>query len=104
MISPIRSSNRSRRVAVTVILACGMARAGIAAGTIGTVVGANASNLADASGFGSVSYDYRIGKYEVTHGQYAAFLNAVAATDTYSLYRISMATDHNVAGIVQSGS
>jgi hypothetical protein len=45
-----------------------------------------------------------MGKYEVTVGQYAAFLNAVAATDTYALYRGEMATAANTAGIAQNGS
>jgi formylglycine-generating enzyme required for sulfatase activity len=40
----------------------------------------------------------------VTIGQYAAFLNAVAATDTYSLYNPSMASDGNIKGIQQNGS
>ena len=40
---------------------------------------------------GAVSYAYRIGKYEVTVGQYTEFLNAVADTDTYALYRTPMA-------------
>ena len=53
--------------------------------------------------FGAVSYAYNIGKYEVTVGQYTAFLNAVAATDTYGLYNTSMATDLNIAGIARSG-
>lgn len=39
---------------------------------------------------GAVSYDYRIGKYEVTCGQFGAFLNAVAADDTYGLYQTGM--------------
>ena len=39
---------------------------------------------------GSVSYEYNIGKYEVTAGQYTEFLNAVAKTDTYGLYNTSM--------------
>ena len=39
---------------------------------------------------GSVSYTYRIGKYEVTNAQYAEFLNAVAVTDTNFLYSPSM--------------
>src|SRR5262245_47677017 len=34
---------------------------------------------------GQVDYPYDIGKYEITASQYCAFLNAVAATDTYSL-------------------
>jgi formylglycine-generating enzyme len=35
---------------------------------------------------GAVDYVYEIGKYEVTAAQYVAFLNAVAATDTFGLY------------------
>jgi sulfatase modifying factor 1 len=54
--------------------------------------------------YGGVNYAYNIGKYEVTVGQYAAFLNAVAATDTYALYNSKMATEPHVAGISQSGS
>jgi formylglycine-generating enzyme required for sulfatase activity len=61
-------------------------------------------NAADSSGFGAVPYDFKIGKYEVTVQQYTAFLNAVAATDTYNLYRLNMATDASVAGILRSGN
>ena len=35
--------------------------------------------------FGAVSYEYQIGKYEVTNAEYTEFLNAVAATDIYEL-------------------
>ena len=42
------------------------------------------------TGYGSVGYVYRMGKYEVTAGQYTEFLNAVAATDTYGLYHDGM--------------
>jgi hypothetical protein len=42
---------------------------------------------------GAVLYTYRIGKYEITAGQYAEFLNAVATTDTYGLYNASMNSD-----------
>jgi sulfatase modifying factor 1 len=38
---------------------------------------------------GSVGYTYEIGKYEITAGQYTAFLNAVAKNDTYALYHPS---------------
>ena len=64
----------------------------------------NAGNAADTTGFGAVSYDYEIGKCDVTIGQYTAFLNAVAKTDTYGLYNTNMATNLNVAGIARSGS
>lgn len=46
----------------------------------------DAGNLADTTGYGSVGYTYRMGKYDVTFGQYCQFLNAVAKTDTYGLY------------------
>jgi len=77
-----------------------------------TVPVGNQSNPADTtkqvdgtSGYGSVSYDYSIGKYDVTVGQYTAFLNAVAATDTYALWNISMSTGENggILRIVSSG-
>ena len=64
----------------------------------------NANDPATGSLYGGVGYAYNIGKYEVTVGQYTAFLNAVAATDTYALYNTSMATDLNIAGIAQSGA
>lgn len=68
-----------------------------------TIVG-NPGNVRDEStGFGEVSYIYQIGKYPVTIAQYAAFLNAVAKTDTYLLYNPNMATDLNIAGIEQNG-
>jgi sulfatase modifying factor 1 len=53
---------------------------------------------------GAVAETYQIGKTEVTIGQYAEFLNAVAATDTYSLYNANMGTNPNVRGITQLGS
>lgn len=53
----------------------------------------NAGNPADTTGYGAVGYNYSIGKYEVTAGQYTEFLNAVAATDTYRLYNRFMMDD-----------
>ena len=72
--------------------------------TIDWVTVGDPGNAADTTTYGGVAYDYQIGKYDVTIGQYTAFLNAVAATDTYSLYNTSMATDLNVAGISRTGS
>jgi sulfatase modifying factor 1 len=61
-------------------------------------------NLVDNStGFGNVDYEYYIGKYNVTIGQYCDFLNAIAKTDTYSLYKSKMSLDVNTAGINRSG-
>ncbi|WP_367870424.1 formylglycine-generating enzyme family protein [Luteolibacter sp. Populi] len=55
----------------------------------------------------NVPYDYRIGTYEVTNSQYAAFLNAVATVDPHGLYHTAMASPTIVAqggGIQRSGS
>jgi formylglycine-generating enzyme required for sulfatase activity len=62
-------------------------------------------NAADPStGYGRVADTYRIGKYEVTIGEYAAFLNAVADADPADgLYHDAMAGDKTSAGIVRSG-
>ena len=62
--------------------------------TVDTVPVGDPGNANDpATGYGAVGYEYRIGKYEVTLSQYAAFLNAVAATDAHDLYHPSMAAD-----------
>ena len=64
----------------------------------------NANDTAGTNN-GAVSYSYQIGKYDVTIGQYAAFLNAAAATtDTYSLYNPSMGSFGPTKGIVRDGS
>ena len=68
---------------------------------IDTVTVGNPGNAGELSGegvggagpsriCGSVDHVYKIGKFEVTAGQYAEFLNAVAADDTYGLYNTSM--------------
>jgi len=71
----------------------------------------DAGNAADpTTGSGSVPYVYQMGKYDVTAGQYTAFLNAVATTDTYGLYSLGMAVVGTSSGgfcgcgIVRSGS
>jgi formylglycine-generating enzyme len=64
-----------------------------------TVPVGNPGNAADTqlmsdgtTGYGSVGYTYNIGKYEVTNGQYAEFLNAVDRTgvNPYGLYNPNM--------------
>ena len=79
--------------------------------TIDTVPVGNAGNAADTrvmndgtTGYGSVGYSYRIGKYEVTAGQYTEFLSAVAATDTYALYNTGMSNTSQGSGITRSGA
>jgi sulfatase modifying factor 1 len=71
--------------------------------TIDWVPVGNPGNAADTTGFGAVPYSYNIGTTEVTVAQYTAFLNAVAATDTYELYKTEMTTNLNSAGISRSG-
>lgn len=62
-------------------------------------------NAADPStGYGRVTEAYRIGKYEVTIGEYTAFLNAVANDDPAGLYHPAMTSDSTSAGIVRSGT
>ena len=61
---------------------------------------------ADSSGerYGGVDYTYRIGKYEVTYGQYLEFLNAKAKSDPTGLYDPSMMNDKVANGIAREGS
>lgn len=73
--------------------------------TIPTVPVGNPGNAADpltGNLYGSVSYNYRIGTTEVTNAQYAAFLNAKAATDPLALYNTNMGSDAR-GGIARSG-
>ena len=66
--------------------------------TIDLVTVGNPGNAPDTvvmndgtTGYGSVGYTYQIGKFEITAGQYTAFLNAVARTaDPYRLLGIGM--------------
>jgi formylglycine-generating enzyme len=96
----------SRWAVLAIVAIVTVATAGSAqAITIATVPVGRPGNSNDlATGLGGVSYLYNIGKYDVTVGQYAAFLSAVATTDTYSLYNTSMATDLNIAGIARNGA
>jgi len=106
---PIRLSSKWLVVGLA-SLACLLAVPALAAPiTYEMVTVGNPGNAGDTRvgantfGKGSVAYSYQIGKYDVTIGQYTAFLNAVAATDTYSLYDARMGTDLNVAGISRTG-
>jgi formylglycine-generating enzyme len=61
------------------------------AGNTGELSGSGAGGYGPDRICGSVNYAYNIGKFEVTAGQYAAFLNAKAAFgDPYGLYNTSM--------------
>jgi sulfatase modifying factor 1 len=102
---PVHGGEEMRRasaLAAVVALLClgGTAQATI---TIDTVAVGNAGNAPDTTGYGRVAYTFHIGKYEVTAGQYAAFLNAVAKTDTYGLYNSNMWSSSYGCKIQQSG-
>ena len=112
-----RVVTRAAVVAAMVLLAAGAARADTHAPwptdwndwtdpALWVTVG-NPGNVADThgAGYGAVAYTFNMGKFEVTAGQYTAFLNAVAATDTYGLYNTSMDTAvvENGCNIIRSG-
>jgi formylglycine-generating enzyme len=71
---------------------------------IETVPVGNPGNDADTNTYGHVAYDYNIGKYEVTAGQYCAFLNAVAASDPHGLYNGLMDSNAEGCQITQHGT
>ena len=81
-------------VIVAAVCACAVTASAV---NIETVTVGNPGNAGDTrypSGgvpsFGRVRYTYQMGKYDVTAGQYTAFLNAVAGVDTYGLYTTYM--------------
>jgi formylglycine-generating enzyme len=99
----------SRAYGLAVIVCALLGGAGAAAAddvSIETVPVGNAGNEVDGlTGFlhGAVGYNYNIGKYEVTAGQYTTFLNAVGGVDTYGLYNTAMASVSYGSGISRSG-
>ena len=62
----------------------------------------NPGNISDASSYGAVAYEYKIGKFEVTCGEYCEFLTGVAKSDPHELYDGRM--DGEYGGISRSGS
>ena len=99
------------KTVVSVCVVVGFLAGTAVAVTIATVPVGDPGNTADtashsgySAGQGSVAYSYNIGMYEVSAGQYAAFLNAKAATDTYGLYNADMSRTDYGSGITQSGS
>jgi formylglycine-generating enzyme required for sulfatase activity len=75
-----------------------------AAVTIATVPVGNPGNAADDTGYGSVGYNFRMGRTEVTNAQYVEFLNAVAASDPYQLFTEVSSGNSVYYGIVRDGS
>jgi formylglycine-generating enzyme required for sulfatase activity len=103
----MRENHLRRFLGVVAIFACLMALQTAARATliqIQTVPVGDPGNAADTTGYGAVGYVYKMDKYDVTTAQYTQFLNAVAATDTYSLYSPFMANDLPTVGITRSGS
>ena len=98
--NPLR---RFTTAALVALLFTSLAVPSARAVTIDMVTVGNQGNANDTTGYGAVNYDYQIGKYHVTIGQYTEFLNAVAKTDTYKLYNTFMASNLNVAGISRAG-
>jgi hypothetical protein len=95
------------RVMIVVLVGQLISSAALATITIQSVPVGDLDNPNDpltSNIYGAVNHDHYIGAYETTVGQYTAFLNAVAATDTEGLYNSEMTTDLNVAGIAQNGS
>jgi formylglycine-generating enzyme required for sulfatase activity len=70
---------------------------------IDTVSVVDARNAPDTTGYGAVRHWYLTGKFEITAGQYAVFLNAVAKTDTYGLYNPTMADPYANSLWLQGG-
>lgn len=60
-------------------------------------------NASTVPGIGSVDYVYAMGKYEISNAEYVDFLNAVAASDPYQIYKSATAVDPR-GGIVRSGN
>ena len=73
--------------------------------TIDLISVGNTGNAADTRydplGYGSVGYGFQIGKYEISTGQYAEFLNAVAADDVHGLFNVDM---HYCSGNITLGN
>jgi formylglycine-generating enzyme required for sulfatase activity len=62
------------------------------------------ANLPDDTGHGSVPIPFRISRYETTKREYVAFLNAVAADDTYGLYHVAWEVSIGIARTGDAGS
>ncbi len=96
------------RQTILVITALAVFSSAAAAGTINIalVPVGDPGNVPDPlTGCGSVSYSYSIGEYDVTMGQYSAFLNAVATTsDPYGLWTPSMSSATPTYGITRTST
>jgi hypothetical protein len=85
-------------VAAVVLLAASVQAAFVTVGNPG-----NADDV-HGDGYGGVAYTYQISEYETTAGEYATFLNAVAASDPNGLYNGSMDSSGFGCQITRTGS
>ena len=97
-------------------LSVGISASASAAVTIDWVTIGNPGNAAQSAanrthsfgtggdGYGAVADTFSMSRNETTIAQYAEFLNAKAATDSYGLWNPSMGSDTAIAGITRSGS
>lgn len=95
---------KMKRTILALVMTLLVCNTGVQAISIDWVTVGNAGNANDATGYGSVGYEYQISKYEVTAGQYIEFLNAVAATDPYGLYNTNMDSDVRGCQITRNGT
>ena len=97
-------STKLRHIFCIVLFVCPATLAGAGTISIPLVTVGDPGNVADpATGYGSVPYTYSIGEYDVTIGDYTAFLNSVAKSgDPYGLYNPKMASTS--IGIVQTST
>ena len=100
------ASYRQRLIRLSGILLAGCLCSAAHAVTIDWVTVGDPGNAPDTTGdpnpAGAVATAFQIMKYEFTNQQYKDFLNSVASTDTYSLYRSSMGSDSR-GGITRNG-
>src|SRR4051794_9672978 len=99
-------------LAILAVLMWTLAYSPVFAVTISTVPIGNPGNAPDTQnirccgpGYGSVGYEYSIGKYEVTNSQYAEFLNSVDPAGLNGLALYSNLMQSNVdGGITRDGN
>ncbi len=101
-----------RKLLVLVLSVCvfsGIASAGTTVSVQGIdfdfVTIGNAGNAANVNGYGAVGYEYQIGKYEVTNGQWDAFVSAAGAPtgnpgDGYDEVFLGARPNHHPVGFV----
>ncbi len=97
---------KSASVVLSVLLAVAASVAQGGTVNISLVTVGDAGNVADPmTGYGAVPYVYQMGEYDVTVGQYTAFLNSVATSgDPFGLYNQKMGTSFRTYGIIQAST